>query len=139
MRKLLLFLAMAAVVTLLALLVLRAQQPPTGPRQVHYDREACAHCHMLISDPRFAAQAIDTDGEVHVFDDPGCMLSFFRQRQVRASWVSVEGAWTPLVEASFIEVRESPMGFGLAAAPAGTQGALSPEAVDLRIAGARQP
>ena len=45
------------------------------PAPIAFDREPCAHCRMLISDPAFAAQLENADGEVASFDDPGCLLA----------------------------------------------------------------
>ena len=54
--------------------------PADGPQPIAYDREACSHCRMLISEPRFAAQldqhlaptgsallVLSTDGEQDAF------------------------------------------------------------------------
>ena len=38
----------------LAVLIYRAQRLPEGPQPIVWDREACAHCHMHIGEPRFA-------------------------------------------------------------------------------------
>src|SRR6185436_17764415 len=49
---------------------------PDAPTAIAYDREACAHCHMLIGDPRYAAQLVTEAGDVLDFDDPGCALRY---------------------------------------------------------------
>jgi hypothetical protein len=54
---------------------LAACGPASGPQPIVYDREPCAHCRMLISEPRFAAQLETQDGEIRSFDDPGCLLA----------------------------------------------------------------
>src|SRR5690606_8718548 len=56
-------------------LLLAACGPPEGPQPIAWDREPCAHCRMLISDPAFAAQLHRSDGTVESFDDPGCLLA----------------------------------------------------------------
>ena len=45
------------------------------PAPIAFDREPCAHCRMLTSDPAWAAQLESADGEVASFDDPGCLLA----------------------------------------------------------------
>lgn len=44
-----------------------------GPPVIEVDRSACAHCGMLISEPRFAA-AYQTGSDARLFDDIGCLL-----------------------------------------------------------------
>jgi len=47
-----------------------------APRPIVYGSDQCAHCHMTIADPRFAAELVTTTGKVLVFDDIGCLSSF---------------------------------------------------------------
>lgn len=46
-----------------------------GPPAIEVDRSACAHCGMLISEPRFAAAYRSASDEARVFDDIGCLLN----------------------------------------------------------------
>src|SRR5690242_12190335 len=73
-----LLLAFAGLVALggLGYALYRAQRLPEGPQPIAWDREACAHCHMHIGEPRFAAQLQTEDGRVLNFDDPGCLLAY---------------------------------------------------------------
>jgi copper chaperone NosL len=103
---------------------------PDGPAAVAWDRVACAHCRMLVSDPRFAAQLQLEDGEVLHFDDPGCLLSARAAlaRPVRAVWFHDSGGegWIAEADVAFVRGLETPMGYGLAAVRAGSApGALS--------------
>jgi len=103
---------------------------PDGPAEVAWDRVACAHCRMLVSDPRFAAQLQLEDGEVLYFDDPGCLLSarLGLDRPVRAAWFhdSAGDGWIAEPDVAFVRGLETPMGYGLAAVRAGSApGALS--------------
>jgi copper chaperone NosL len=45
------------------------------PPQIEVDRTACAHCGMLISEPRFAAAYRAHGSEALVFDDIACLLA----------------------------------------------------------------
>jgi hypothetical protein len=112
-----------------ALLGIAACRPAPGPRPIVYDREPCAHCRMLISDPHFAAQLEAADGTVTSFDDPGCLLAFLGSRRpdVRALWFHHvrEDRWLPGEQVAFEPAEHTPMGYGLAAVEAGTTGALS--------------
>lgn len=47
-----------------------------APREIHFGAEECAHCHMRIVAPQFAAELVTKTGKVYVFDDVGCMLDF---------------------------------------------------------------
>ena len=110
-------------------LVVRSQAKPEGPVPIVFDKEACAHCHMQIGDPHLAAQAQLQDGSVLNFDDPGCLLNWLDQarEQPRAIWLRHhrEDRWLSRASAAFIEVGETPMGFGLGAVERGAPGAIS--------------
>jgi copper chaperone NosL len=123
--------ALAAVVLGLALFRLAA--PPSGPVEPAWDRVACAHCRMLVSDPAFAAQLHDAAGEVRFFDDPGCLLLFRAEApdpSARAWFHDSRGErWLAEAEVGFVRVDETPMAHGLAAVMrAETPGELAPAA-----------
>jgi hypothetical protein len=116
--------ALPAVAALLAvgalvLAVLRAQAPPQGPAPVVWDKEACAHCRMLIGDPSFAAQIQTRGGQVLNFDDPGCLLEYASAAKVEARSVwfhhAREPRWIPEEQVVFSPVSPTPMGYGLGA------------------------
>jgi copper chaperone NosL len=124
-------LALAGALLLLALW--RLASPPSGPLEPAWDRVACTRCHMLLSDPRFAAQLHDASGEVRFFDDPGCLLLYRADAphpQARAWFHDSKGErWLSDAEVGFVPVDETPMGHGLAAvARAETPSALGLEA-----------
>ena len=110
----------AALAALLAL----AACAPEGPAAVAFDRVACAHCRMLVSDPRFAAQLTLESGEVLFYDDPGCLLldRVERARKTRAAWFhdSAGEGWLAEAEVAFVRGAETPMGYGYAAVRAGS-------------------
>ena len=56
-----------------------------GARPIAYGAEPCRHCHMTISDPRFAAELVTRKGMVLVFDDVGCLAAFVASGKVPAS------------------------------------------------------
>ena len=56
----------------------RAQRLADGPEAIIWDRSACAHCRMLISEPAFAAQLQLGDGQVLDFDD----ITLFRPQTI---------------------------------------------------------
>jgi hypothetical protein len=121
---------------LAAAAVLAACGPAQGPEPIAWDQEACAHCRMLIGDPAFAAQLRAEDGHVESFDDPGCLLAALGGRSVRELWFHHvrEELWIPGDRVAFEPVARTPMGHGLGAVHAGTEGALDLEAARKRVA-----
>lgn len=142
-RGILLQAALAAAALLAAALFARAlieaRRPPDGPAPIAWDREACAHCGMLISDRGFAAQLHTAAGLVTSFDDPGCLLRYEATRapDVHARWFHHHGEerWIEGAQVAFLPVPRSPMGYGLAATDAGVAGALSLEEARERVHG----
>jgi copper chaperone NosL len=107
--------------------------PPEGPQPIVWDREPCAHCRMLISDPAFAAQLHREDGRVESFDDPGCLFARLEQDRspVRALWFHHlrEERWLAGDAVAFLRTEPTPMDFGFGAVDPGTPGALPVEGV----------
>jgi copper chaperone NosL len=54
-----------------------SKPPPWPPLAAEPDlgHDACAHCRMIVSDERFAAQYHDRAGNVEFYDDLGCLLA----------------------------------------------------------------
>ena len=102
---------------------------PDAPVAIDYDQEACAHCRMLIGDPRYAAQLVTTGGDVLDFDDPGCLMTYVARHHpaVHRLWFRDARAdrWLAADEVGFVPGATTPMGFGLAAVPRATPGALT--------------
>jgi copper chaperone NosL len=46
--------------------------------------DMCAYCKMAISEKRYAAEFIDSEGQPSKFDDIGCMGNFIRNRNATA-------------------------------------------------------
>lgn len=98
-----------------------AGRPPT----VRFGEEACDSCRMIISDDRFAAALVTPAGDALKFDDVGCLVKHEgdRLRPDVTYWVrdSRGGGWLRAREATYDHSPSvaSPMGFGLAARPAG--------------------
>ena len=124
------------------LAVLLAACGREGPVPIAFDREPCAHCRMLISDPAFAAQLESAEGETQSFDDPGCLLASLEGRPAAAGglWFHHvrEERWIPGDRVAFEPVPKTPMGYGLGAVDAGSAGALSLETARERVAAFRQ-
>jgi copper chaperone NosL len=91
------------------------------PATVFYGDDACAHCSMIVSDERFAAQLKTETGKAHKFDAIECMAAYVQeQKEVNVAhlWISDfsnPGSWIPVEEAQFIQSPQikSPMGLSL--------------------------
>lgn len=75
----------------LGLLVTACAAPAFRP--IAYGDEACAHCHMTITDGRFGAELASRKGRTWTFDDPTCLAAFLAEGgipadQVAARWVN---------------------------------------------------
>lgn len=130
-------LAVVAVGTLVAALILRGRPLPDDPVSIVWNREPCAHCRMLVGEPAFAAQLVTTAGDVHVFDDPGCLLHYLEDRKpdVHRIWFhdSTADRWLAPEEVGFVRDANTPMNYGLAAVPAKTPGAVALEDARRRL------
>ena len=113
----------------LLLIILVACAAPDGVQPIAWNAEACAHCHMLIGDPAFAAQIITEDGTVLSFDDPGCAARYIAEAhpKIHRAWFHAGkgDAWIPIGDVAFVPVAHSPMGSGVVAVRRGTPGALA--------------
>ena len=114
--------AAALAVALLALLGAAfwwLQRPPAGPIEPVWDKTACSACAMHVGEPAFAAQWHAMDGSVHYFDDPGCLLLYWREakEEPRDAWFHHhrQERWIPADQTAFVRVDGSPMGFNLGA------------------------
>jgi copper chaperone NosL len=91
------------------------------PPALHYGEDVCEFCGMIISEERFAAAYVTSDGHGHTFDDIGDMVkahlkmqedvtAFFVHDHERRAWIRAETAY-------FVLSQElpTPMLSGLAA------------------------
>lgn len=121
-----------------------SQALPEGPVEIVWDREACAHCRMHIGERAFAAQLQRRDGRVQNFDDPGCLLRYLASvpaDEVHAVYFhhSRQARWLARDEVAFVDVAQSPMGFGLGAVHRGTPGSFPYEEALRRVERAAAP
>lgn len=135
MRKV--YIVLAAVLLILAVggLVYWLERPTTGLEPIVWDRSSCSHCHMHIGDPNFASQLQTTDGEVHNFDDTGCLFEWREEHQPSVREVFFHHyqreQWLTGDQVGFVRIDEdTPMGYGLGAVSRAEQ----PEAMGLEEA-----
>ncbi len=113
------------VAVVLAAIVLAAScsgESASGPPEIAYGRDVCAECHMIISEPRFAAAYRVGEGEAFTFDDIGDLIAHATRSgdidKVTAwvhdydteKWIDAPDAW--FVTGSDVE---TPMAGGLVA------------------------
>jgi hypothetical protein len=105
-------------------------EPNTGPAKVHWDRDACERCRMVLSDRHHAAQVrqhlADGKSKVYLFDDIGCAVVWLNDKPwADASgteiWVNDwrSGDWLNARTATYLPDQITPMeyGFGAQAEP----------------------
>ena len=118
--------------------VYEGQQLPDAPVQVVWEKEACAHCHMHLSQMPFAVQLQTPDGDVVNFDDPGCFFLYLAEErpEIHEVWFhhSREDRWLRRGEAGFVPAAATPMNLGLAAVGRDEPGAITYEAARDRMA-----
>jgi len=99
----------------------------TGPEDVHWDRDACALCNMLISDPRFTAQVRGgPKKKLYKFDDIGCAINWLNDKpwagdEATEIWVAELDStrekviWLKARDAHYLSGELTPMNYGFGA------------------------
>ena len=108
---------------LLALALFGCDPGGNRPAEPAWNKQACAHCLMLLSDKRTAAQATLPSGERQYFDDVGCLVTWLESEQVepKGAWVRTPAAdgWATAASARFASGATTPMDFGFVPADSG--------------------
>jgi len=109
---------------LLPFLLLACNEEKTGPVDVHYDRDMCERCRMIISEPKFVAQVRGgPQMKVWKFDDIGDAVTWLNDKPWAGDdsteiWVMDYKSGTEWVDARsayFVPGYLSPMAYGFAA------------------------
>jgi len=114
------------VVLLLGILVLFSMNgcektSKTAVSEVHWDRDMCSRCVMVISDRQNTVQVINAKtGKKNVFDDLGCMVIWSQENSLNLKdkiWVNdvISGEWIDAKEAFYDAGNITPMGYGFSA------------------------
>ncbi len=114
------------VIALLVALAGCSQEPQTGVAEVHWDRDSCDRCRMVLSERPYAAQIrYFPKGErsrVARFDDFGCAVLWLRDSPWQTDsntefWVADHrtGEWLNAHQAKFVPANNTPMAYGLGA------------------------
>ena len=93
-----------------------------GPN-IHWDRDMCERCKMVVSERNFAVQVINPeDKKKYVFDDLGCAIVWFDQEKL--DWLdkatifindATNGEWINAKQALYATGNLTPMGYGVSA------------------------
>lgn len=95
----------------------------TAVSEVHWDRDMCTRCVMVVSDRKNSVQVRHPDsGKVYMFDDIGCMALWFDEEQVSwkdgaVVWITDvnSGEWLDARKAHYTSGNVTPMAFGFSA------------------------
>lgn len=133
---------LGTLVLAIALVVRGGHTVPDHVQRIEWNRQACAHCQMLIGEPAHAAQLITAEGEVLSFDDPGCAVRYVERHRphVHRMWFHHGTAerWLTSEHVGFLTGGTTPMGSGLIAVDRGAPGAIDLESATRQAVGVRE-
>jgi len=94
-----------------------------GVAKVHWDRDMCARCVMVVSDRKNTAQTRDPNtGKAYMFDDIGCMILWFKEEKIpwkdkAKIWITDvnTGKWIDARTAYYDTTNITPMAYGFSA------------------------
>ena len=100
-----------------------------GAHEVHWDRDMCVRCKMVVSERQYAAQTTNPlTGKTHYFDDIGCLVLWFEEEKIDWAdkailWVTDvnSGEWVNAKKAKWSTISVTPMAFGYAAHKPGSE------------------
>ncbi|MCK5110507.1 MAG: hypothetical protein KAQ94_03225 [Arcobacteraceae bacterium] len=95
----------------------------SGVAKVHWDRDMCARCVMVVSDRKNTTQVRHPDtGKKYMFDDIGCAVLWFKEEKLdwkdRAKiWITDvnTGKWIDARTAFYDTENITPMAYGFSA------------------------
>ncbi|ADV45773.1 nitrous oxide reductase accessory protein NosL [Nitratifractor salsuginis] len=94
-----------------------------GAEPVHWDRDMCERCKMVLSERKYAAEITNPNtGKTYKFDDIGCAVLWMDEEHIpwkdRAKiWVTdaKTGQWLDARKALYTDDSITPMAYGIAA------------------------
>jgi len=95
----------------------------SGLAKVHWDRDMCARCVMVVSDRHNTTQVKDPKtGKAYMFDDIGCMALWFEEEKIEwrdsaIVWITDvnTGEWIDAKSAFYDTENITPMAYGFSA------------------------
>ena len=94
-----------------------------GVEAIHWDRDMCERCKMVVSERKYAAEIIDPKSDrVYKFDDIGCAVLWLEEEKIPWAneakiWVTdaKTGEWLDARKAKYTDDSITPMAYGIAA------------------------
>ena len=94
-----------------------------GVSPVHWDRDMCARCVMVVSDRHNTTQVKNpNNGKTYMFDDIGCMILWFDNEHIKWKdkaiiWITdaTTGEWIDARKAFYDTENVTPMAYGFCA------------------------
>ena len=95
----------------------------TGVAEVHWDRDMCTRCVMVVSDRKNTTQVRNpSNGKKYMFDDIGCMVLWFNEENIpwkdkAVIWITDvnTGEWIDARKAFYDTQNVTPMAYGFSA------------------------
>lgn len=117
------FLQSTAALALMPLLSACEKEELKGPKKIHWDRDMCERCKMVVSERNHAAQVLnEKTGRRYVFDDIGCVILWFKEENIKWKdsakiWITdvKTGKWIDARTAFYDTVHKTPMAYGFSA------------------------
>ena len=99
------------------------ERSKTSLAEVHWDRDMCTRCVMVVSDRKNTVQVREPrTGKSYMFDDLGCMVLWFKENnttwQNQATvWITdvTTGKWIDAKKAFYDTKNITPMAYGFSA------------------------
>jgi len=99
------------------------ERSKTDVAEVHWDRDMCARCVMVVSDRKNTTQVRDPKtGKAYMFDDIGCTILWFKDEKIAWKdqaiiWItdSNTGEWINARTAFYDTQNITPMAYGFSA------------------------
>lgn len=108
----------------LSLFFVACEKAPVGDlKKVHWDRDMCERCKMVVSDRKHAVQVIHPQtGKKYMFDDIGCLMLWFDEEKIDWAdsaiiWITDvdTGKWIDARKAWYDTMNLTPMAYGIGA------------------------
>lgn len=95
----------------------------TDLHDVHWDRDMCERCAMIVSDRKHTVQVINqADGRSYMFDDIGCWVLWVQEDKITweknaVIWITdgITGEWINAKTALYTTENITPMAYGFMA------------------------
>jgi len=99
-----------------------AKKSSNEVKEVHWDRDMCERCKMVVSDRHHAVQIINPQThQAQMFDDLGCAVLWFKEEKIvwekqAIIWITdaQSGEWIDARKAYYDTGNITPMAFGFA-------------------------